>query len=299
MTRIDDTLNAILSPAMQQGYPPLQAGGSVTTQAGGANNDVFSFLSLLTSWPMPDGLNAIDNADSALDADFPDDGTENTAALASSQPSSGSGTASSAGNTSVQKTNALPVSVLPGWLNLHLPTLASQQSGSKSGNDSKLLDSAFKTSLTDQKQINPILLQDLSLNLNQVAQSMQAWAILLPIQFQASDAVSVNGLTGGSSGKLDPQFEASLKSAAQTGQPVRVDLDDQSAVIFKILNGKVSAAFLTSDQGMALYLSQQLTLLRKQLADQNLPVDSLGYLFQSDTREDSQNKQHQPFGGGE
>lgn len=66
-----------------------------------------------------------------------------------------------------------------------------------------------------------------------------------------------------------------IEKAYKTGRPVRVELENGSAIILKIKQGKVSAEFLTQDQAQALYLKQQLSDLRNRMEARNLPVGTL------------------------
>lgn len=75
-----------------------------------------------------------------------------------------------------------------------------------------------------------------------------------------------------------------LEKAWKSGRSLRVDMDAQSSVILRFHQGKVSAEFLTQDQGMALLLKQAMDDLRQRLETKNLPVGTLSARSGSDSR---------------
>ncbi|MBY0402900.1 MAG: hypothetical protein K2X66_03320 [Cyanobacteria bacterium] len=76
-----------------------------------------------------------------------------------------------------------------------------------------------------------------------------------------------------------------LAKAYKNGQPIRVEMEDGSAIILKIKQGKVSAEFLNQDPAMVLYLKQQLADLKSKMEAKNLPVGTL------DSRQDEKKNQ--------
>lgn len=74
---------------------------------------------------------------------------------------------------------------------------------------------------------------------------------------------------------LTERMEAWLKQAALTGRPIRVALDDQSALVLRIRQGKVSAEFLMQDAQRLAAVQAQLLQLRQKLQQQDLPVEDV------------------------
>jgi hypothetical protein len=66
-----------------------------------------------------------------------------------------------------------------------------------------------------------------------------------------------------------------IKHGYKTGQPIRLELDGNSALVLKIRNGQVSAEFVAADQGAALAMQNELNDLRQKMAARNLPVGSI------------------------
>jgi hypothetical protein len=81
-----------------------------------------------------------------------------------------------------------------------------------------------------------------------------------------------------------------LEKAYKQGRSLRIDLDPRSSVILKFHQGRVSAEFLTQDQGMALYLKQYMDDLRQRLESKSLPVGTLTYRDEDKNQE--QPRQH-------
>lgn len=68
-----------------------------------------------------------------------------------------------------------------------------------------------------------------------------------------------------------------IHDGMKTGRPFRVEVDENSSIVIKIRNGKVSAEFLSSDRAAAMYIKNELDDLRARLASKKLPVDELTY----------------------
>lgn len=80
-----------------------------------------------------------------------------------------------------------------------------------------------------------------------------------------------------------------VKAGYKSGRPFRVEMDENSSVILKIRNGKVSAEFISTDRAAALYIKQELDELRQRMATKNLPIDLLSYKEQKEQREQQRN----------
>lgn len=76
-----------------------------------------------------------------------------------------------------------------------------------------------------------------------------------------------------------------VKSGYKTGRPFRVEMDENSSVIMKIKNGKVSAEFISTDRAAALFIKQELDELRQRMATKNLPIDLISYREQKQQRQ--------------
>lgn len=88
-----------------------------------------------------------------------------------------------------------------------------------------------------------------------------------------------------------------IEKGYKTGQPIRVELDNQSAVVLKIRNGQVSAEFVSTDKAGAFVMQQELDDLRNRMAARNLPVGTLEYKYQ-DPRQNRQNQSDQENSSG-
>ncbi|MEM0951035.1 MAG: hypothetical protein AAGI66_02705 [Cyanobacteria bacterium P01_H01_bin.74] len=66
-----------------------------------------------------------------------------------------------------------------------------------------------------------------------------------------------------------------IKKGYQTGQPFRIEINDNAALVIKIMNGRVSASFVSNDKAATMVMQQQLDELRQRLEESNLPVDTL------------------------
>jgi hypothetical protein len=87
-----------------------------------------------------------------------------------------------------------------------------------------------------------------------------------------------------------------IEHGYKTGRPIRVEMDAQSAVVLKIRDGRVSAEFVSAEQGAVLALQQELNELRGRLAARNLPVGTLESRYNPDY---SREKRRQPPQGQE
>ncbi|MBR6162399.1 flagellar hook-length control protein FliK [bacterium] len=78
-----------------------------------------------------------------------------------------------------------------------------------------------------------------------------------------------------------------IEKSMQTQKPVRIDFDNNIAVIMKITkDGKISADFIPSNQEVERYLRNNIPLLVQRFEEQNLPYKELTY------RHTKQNKQN-------
>ena len=78
-----------------------------------------------------------------------------------------------------------------------------------------------------------------------------------------------------------------IEKSMQTQKPVRIDFDNNIAVIMKITkDGKISADFIPSNNEVERYLRNNIPLLVQRFEEQNLPYKELTY------RQAKQNKQN-------
>jgi hypothetical protein len=69
-----------------------------------------------------------------------------------------------------------------------------------------------------------------------------------------------------------------LNEARQTNQPIRIDFDQNVAVILRVnQNGSLSANFIPGDKIVEQYLRQNIDLLRNTFDEKNLPYSDLSY----------------------
>lgn len=94
--------------------------------------------------------------------------------------------------------------------------------------------------------------------------------------------------------EISPKLAELIEKGYQSGRPIRVELDTESAVVLKIRNGQVSAQFVSSDKNASTMMQQGLDDLRNRLLARNLPVGQLEYQYrdpgqpkQQDEPEDS------------
>ncbi len=88
---------------------------------------------------------------------------------------------------------------------------------------------------------------------------------------QGDGSLDLRGYT--ISGKLSELIE----KGHATGRPIRVEVDENSSLILRIRNGRVSADFISNDRAAAFYIKQQLDELRQRMSSKNLPVGDLAY----------------------
>ena len=92
---------------------------------------------------------------------------------------------------------------------------------------------------------------------------------------------------------LSEKMQAMLKKAAEQGGNLRISVDDESSVLLKIRQGRVSAQFVTRQMSAALGLEQQLAALRKRLADNDLPVDTVDVVVEERAHQQNRQQRHQ------
>jgi hypothetical protein len=106
--------------------------------------------------------------------------------------------------------------------------------------------------------------------------TMSLQSALSPGSFTASQSIA-ESLGGGSrQAQLSEQMQQALAMANKYGRSLRIDINSDTQLIFRMSKGLVSAEFLS--QGSALLvssLSGQLETLKTRLQEQNLPVDTL------------------------
>ena len=82
-----------------------------------------------------------------------------------------------------------------------------------------------------------------------------------------------------------------LAKSMETGQPLRIDFDNNISVIIKISrDGKISADFLPSSQVAEAYLKENLPLLRQKFDDNNIKYDELNQKERRENREQNRKK---------
>jgi len=91
------------------------------------------------------------------------------------------------------------------------------------------------------------------------------------------------------SGEVEKSHEVSktllnlIDKAAKTNQPVRLDFDNNISVILKVdQQGKLTAAFLPSDQVAEQYLRNNIAYLRSSLDSQNIDYNDIYYRHQNE-----------------
>lgn len=85
-----------------------------------------------------------------------------------------------------------------------------------------------------------------------------------------------------------------IQQGIKSGRPFRVEVDDNSSIVIKIRNGKVSAEFISSDRAAAMYIKNELDDLRARLASKKLPVDDLTYRDANHQRHRDGQPQYEP-----
>lgn len=82
----------------------------------------------------------------------------------------------------------------------------------------------------------------------------------------------------GLASQLSEDMVALVKQAYKTGRAIRVPLQNQTELILKIYQDRVSAEFIGSQSAMASTLQQTVADLKRHLASkQNLPIGDIGY----------------------
>lgn len=81
---------------------------------------------------------------------------------------------------------------------------------------------------------------------------------------------------------VSPSLSELIEHGYKTGRPIRVEMDEKSAIVLKIRDGRVSAEFVSAEQGAVLALQQELNELRGRLAARNLPVGTLESRYHPD-----------------
>ncbi|MGE0199351.1 MAG: hypothetical protein AB7P76_00130 [Candidatus Melainabacteria bacterium] len=140
----------------------------------------------------------------------------------------------------------------------------------------------------DDQDLSP---QDLTLLMHQLGPDdlsylKQVVIPALPIVMGSVPLDTVFKTTG--SGQLDfggytlsDNMTRLIEKGYKTGQAIRIDMDKDSSLILRIVNGQVSASFVSADRAGAFYIKQQLDDLRQRMIARNLPVGTLEYQDQS------------------
>ncbi len=87
---------------------------------------------------------------------------------------------------------------------------------------------------------------------------------------------------------VSPKLSELIEKGFKTGRPIRVELDNNSAVVLRIREGRVSAEFVSSDKGLAMAMQQDLNDFRNKMAMKNLPIGTLESKFQQQTPQGQQ-----------
>lgn len=81
-----------------------------------------------------------------------------------------------------------------------------------------------------------------------------------------------------------------VDEAYNTQKPVRIDFDNNIAVILKVdKDGKIKAQFIPGDKAVEAYLKENIASLRQSFDEQNLPYNELSY--KQSRQQQQQNKQ--------
>jgi len=78
---------------------------------------------------------------------------------------------------------------------------------------------------------------------------------------------------------VSPKLAELIEKGYRSGRPIRVEVDNDSAVVLKIRNGQVSAQFVSTDKNAGAALQQGLDDLRNRMLARNLPVGQLEYQY--------------------
>lgn len=83
-----------------------------------------------------------------------------------------------------------------------------------------------------------------------------------------------------------------LNKSMQTGKPLRIDFDNDVAVIMKIdKDGVLSANFIPGSAAVESYLKNNISSLRQSFEEQNLPYNELSYSNQQQKQQSKNNKE--------
>lgn len=91
--------------------------------------------------------------------------------------------------------------------------------------------------------------------------------------------------------EISPKLAELIEKGYKSGRPIRVELDNNSAVVLKIRNGQVSAEFVSTDKAAAFVMQQELDDLRNRMAARNLPVGTLEYKYRDSAQSGNQSRQ--------
>ncbi|MBX2861095.1 MAG: hypothetical protein KTR14_07660 [Vampirovibrio sp.] len=159
------------------------------------------------------------------------------------------------------------------------PSEASKTLQHKDNNDIKEVKQALELLKTDLDA------KDLRLFQQHIVPQL---SVHQPVSIQTLFSTNGSGSLSFKGVPFSKAFSEMVQSAYKTGRPVRIDLENQTSVILKIRNGKVSAEFLSADPKTSLYLKQHVAELRHRMEAEELPVDQLSY------REERQQQERQP-----
>lgn len=163
-------------------------------------------------------------------------------------------------------------------------------SDAKSASESASVESSHISPLDDPRRVVQeelaILIQDMTKE--DVAFMKEAVIPGLPI---ISGSVPMNSLfpsdpQGGLTFKgydISAKLAKLIEDGHKTGRAFRVEVDENSSVVLKIRNGKVSADFISNDRAAAFFIKQELDELKQRLQAKSLPVEHLGYRESSDS----------------
>lgn len=90
---------------------------------------------------------------------------------------------------------------------------------------------------------------------------------------------------------VSPPLSELIAHGYKTGRPIRVELDNDSAIVLKIRDGRVSAEFVSVEQSAALAMQQEFAELRSRLVARNLPVGTLEARYNPDQQQSRQKQQ--------
>ena len=99
--------------------------------------------------------------------------------------------------------------------------------------------------------------------------------------------------------EISPKLAELIEKGYQSGRPIRVELDPESAVVLKIRNGQVSAQFVSSDKNASAMMQQGLDDLRNRMLARNLPVGQLEYQYRDPSHPQKQDEPEESQNSGE